>query len=161
MTFASYIRRERVVRMRYFGGKIFACPAVDWQATGREKLFTNYKAFSFPWVAKYSKTFKLYLFLRSSKMSTPTKGKRNTWSTAEENDFLLLCKERAIADHLEDSAICIKRSSKYCLCGKSQHDAVTLKRAPCWIAVAKGNIHIKTSQEQKYDANHIYELFSS
>ena len=24
-----------------FGGKIVACPAVDWQATGGEKLFTN------------------------------------------------------------------------------------------------------------------------
>ena len=43
----------------------------------------------------------------------------------------------------------LKRSSKYCLCGKSQHDAVTLKGAPCWIAVATGNIHMKTSQEQK------------
>ena len=54
-------------------------------------------------------------------MSTPTKTKRNTWSTAEEKDFLLLCKERTIAD----------------LEGK------------CWIAVATGNIHMKTSQEQK------------
>ena len=49
------------------------------------------------------------------------KGKRNTWSTAEENDFLLLCKERAMAD-LEDKF---------------------------WIDVATGNIHMKTSQEQK------------
>ena len=49
------------------------------------------------------------------------KGKRNTWSTAEEKDFLLLCKEWSIAD-LEDK---------------------------CWIAVATGNIHMKTSQEQK------------
>ena len=31
-----------------FGGKIIACPAVDWQATGEEKLFTNYNAFSCP-----------------------------------------------------------------------------------------------------------------
>ena len=46
--------------------------------------------------------------------------KRNT-STAEEKDFVLLWKERAIADLLE----------KY------------------WIAVATGNIHMKTSQEQK------------
>ena len=30
-----------------FGGKIIACP-VDWQATGGEKLFINYNAFSFP-----------------------------------------------------------------------------------------------------------------
>ena len=49
------------------------------------------------------------------------KGKRNTWSTAEEKDFLLLCKERVITD-LEDK---------------------------CWIAIAMGNIHMKTSQEQK------------
>ena len=54
-------------------------------------------------------------------MSTPTKAKRNTRSTAEEKDFVLLCKERAIAD-LPD---------KY------------------WIAVATGNIHMKRSQEQK------------
>ena len=46
---------------------------------------------------------------------------RNTWSTAEEKDFLLWWIERAIADLLE----------KY------------------WIAVATGNIHTKTSQEQK------------
>ena len=33
--------------------------------------------------------------------------------------------------------------------------------APRWIAFATGNIHMKTSQEQKYDASHLYELFSS
>ena len=33
--------------------------------------------------------------------------------------------------------------------------------APRWIAFATGNIHMKTSQEQKQDANHLYELFSS
>ena len=54
-------------------------------------------------------------------MSTLTKAKRNTWSAAEEKDFLLLCKERAIVD-LEDK---------------------------CWITVATGNIHTKKSQEQK------------
>ena len=43
----------------------------------------------------------------------------------------------------------LKRSSKYCLCGKLQNDAVTLKDAPCWIAVAMGNIQMKTTQEQK------------
>ena len=30
-----------------------------------------------------------------------------------------------------------------------------------WIAVASGNIHMKTSQEQKWYANQLYELFSS
>ena len=49
------------------------------------------------------------------------KGKRNTWSTAEAKDSLLLCKERAMTD-LEDKS---------------------------WIAVATSNIHMKTSQEQK------------
>ena len=84
---------------------------MDRQATGREKLFKNYNAFSFPWFVIYSKTFKLYLFLRFSKMSTPTKAKRNTLFTAEDNDFLL-CKERAIADLLEDSPIFIKKVFK-------------------------------------------------
>ena len=32
---------------------------------------------------------------------------------------------------------------------KSQQHVLTLKHAPCWIAVATGNIHMKTSQEQK------------
>ena len=32
-------------------------------------------------------------------MGTPTKAKRKTWSTAEEKDFVLLCKERAIVDY--------------------------------------------------------------
>ena len=85
---------------------------MDGQATGREELFTNYNALSFPWFAIYSETFNLYLFLRSSKMSTPTKAKKNTWSTAEDNDFLLLCKERAIADLLEVSPIFIKKDFK-------------------------------------------------
>ena len=34
-------------------------------------------------------------------MSTPLKVKRNTWSIAEEKDFLLLCKEKAITDLLD------------------------------------------------------------
>ena len=49
----------------------------------------------------------------------------------------------------EDSPISLKRSSKYCLCSKLQHDAVTLKGEPCWIAVTTGNIQMKTTQEQK------------
>ena len=32
---------------------------------------------------------------------------------------------------------------------RENFDAVTLKRAPCWFAVATGNIHMKTSQEKK------------
>ena len=54
-------------------------------------------------------------------MSTPTKANETRGPPSEEKDFLLLCKDRAIAD-LEDK---------------------------CWIAVATGNIHMKTSQEQK------------
>ena len=42
----------------------------------------------------------LYFFLRSITMSSPLKAKRNSWSIAEEKDFLLLCKEKAIADLL-------------------------------------------------------------
>ena len=33
-------------------------------------------------------------------MSSPTKGKKNVWSSAEEKDFLLLYKEKQIADLL-------------------------------------------------------------
>ena len=73
-----------------FGGQIIACPAVDWQATGEEKLFTKYNAFSFPCP---------FCFIFS--MSTPLKVKRNTWSIAEEKYFLLLCKEKAIIDLLD------------------------------------------------------------
>ena len=42
-------------------------------------------------------------------MSTPTKAKRNTWYTAEDKDFLLLGKEWAVADLLEDSTIFVKK----------------------------------------------------
>ena len=31
-------------------------------------------------------------------MSRPTKGKKNVWSSVEEKDFLLLCKEKQTAD---------------------------------------------------------------
>ena len=52
MTFASlrvfHKTRTHSTHALIFGGKIIACPAVDWQATGEEKLFTNYTAFSFP-----------------------------------------------------------------------------------------------------------------
>ena len=64
---------------------------MDWQATGEEKLSTNYNAFS----------FLLYFFLRSNTMSKPLKVKRNTWSIAKEKYFLLLCKEKAIIDLLD------------------------------------------------------------
>ena len=55
LTFASYIifvpRATRLhlysTHALIFGGKIIACP-VHWQATGGEKLFINYNAFSFP-----------------------------------------------------------------------------------------------------------------
>ena len=34
-------------------------------------------------------------------MRRPTKGKKNVWSRAEEKDYLLLCKEKQIADLLD------------------------------------------------------------
>ena len=34
-------------------------------------------------------------------MSSPTKEKKNVWSSAEERDFLPLCKEKQIADLLD------------------------------------------------------------
>ena len=37
-------------------------------------------------------SFLSFPFLHSSTISTPTKAKRNTWSTAEKNNFLLLCR---------------------------------------------------------------------
>lgn len=46
----------------------------------------------------------------------------------------------------EDSAIFInKMRIKFGICGKSQHDAVTLKHAPCWVDVGTGNTLMKTS----------------
>ena len=45
MTFASLRvllkTRTHSTHALIFGGKIIACPAADWQATGGEKLFTN------------------------------------------------------------------------------------------------------------------------
>ena len=53
-----------------------------------------------------------------------------------------------------------KRSSRSCLCDQSQHNAVTLKHTPWWIAVATGNIHIKTGPgtetRRKKEASHFY-----
>ena len=46
MTFASYIKRERIVRMRKLLREIFCLPFDELAGyTGREKLFTNYNAF--------------------------------------------------------------------------------------------------------------------
>ena len=36
-------------------------------------------------------------------------------------------------------------SAKFGTYGKSQHDALTLKHAPCWVAIATGSTLIKTS----------------
>ena len=48
MTFASYIeKRTHSTHALIFGGKIIACPATDWKATGGEKLFTNTTRFRF------------------------------------------------------------------------------------------------------------------
>ena len=37
----TYKTRTHSTHALIFGGKIIACPAADWQATGGEKLFTN------------------------------------------------------------------------------------------------------------------------
>ena len=90
----TYKTRTHSTHALISGGKIIACPAADWQATGGEKLFTNTTRFVFLSIL-------LYFFLRSVTMSSPLKAKRNTWSIVEEKDFLLLCKEKAIADLLD------------------------------------------------------------
>ena len=89
----TYKTRTHSTHALIFGGKIIACPAADWQATGGEKLFTNTTCFRFL-------VYFPFFFLSSITMSSPLKAKRNTWSIAEEKDFLLLCKEKAIADLL-------------------------------------------------------------
>ena len=90
----TYKTRTHSTHALISGGKIVACPAADWQATGGEKLFTNTTRF------RFLVYFALF-FLRSITMSSPLKVKRNTWSIAEEKYFLLLCKEKAIADLLD------------------------------------------------------------
>ena len=91
MTFASYIKtRTHSTHALIFGGKIIACPAADWQATGGEKLCFRFRVY-----------FALFFFVRSVTMSSPLNATRNTWSIAEKKDFLLLCKEKAIADLLD------------------------------------------------------------
>ena len=62
----------------------------------REKIVYKLQRVSFPCLFVL-----LYFFLRSNTMSTSFKVKRNTWSIAEEKDFLLLCKEKAITDLLD------------------------------------------------------------
>ena len=57
-------------------------------------LFTNTTRF------RFLVYFALFFF-RSITKSSPLKAKRNTWSIAEEKDFLLLCKEKAIAGFLD------------------------------------------------------------
>ena len=66
----------------------------DWQVTGGENLFTNTTRFRF---LVYCALF----FSSLNYNELAVKGKRNTWSIAEEKDFLLLCKEKAIADLLD------------------------------------------------------------
>ena len=58
----------------------------DWLATGGEKSFSC-----------------LFCFIFSSVNYNEhaVKGKKNTWSLAEEKDFWLLCEEKAIADLLD------------------------------------------------------------
>ena len=87
MTFASSIRRERIVRMPLLRGGL----AGHW----RGKIVYRLQR------VLVSLSILLYVFLRSNTTSTPLKVKRNTWSIAEEKYFLLLCKEKAIIDLLD------------------------------------------------------------
>ena len=82
MTFASYIRRERIARILLPRGGL----AGHWRG---EIVYKLQRVF-------VSLSILLYVFLRSNTMSMPFKVKRNTWSIAEEKYFLLLCKEKAI-----------------------------------------------------------------
>ena len=97
MTFASYIRRERMVRMRLFlAGKLSLAPRWTGRPlSGKKCLQITTRFVSLPIL--------LYFYLRSNIMSTPLlKVKKNqAWSIAEEKDFLLLCKEKAITDLLD------------------------------------------------------------
>ena len=92
MTLASYIRRERIVRMPLPHGGL----AGHWRGKIVYKLQRVFVSLS----------ILLYVFLRSNTMSTPLKVKRNqAWSIAEEKDFLLLCSEKAITDLLDKCVI--------------------------------------------------------
>ena len=97
----------------YGGGGFFTYPAADWHAPGRKKLFANYSTFSFP-------SFH-FLFFTPVQLARQQRQNETLGPPLKKRIFLLLCKERAIAD-LQDKF---------------------------WIAVATGNIHIKASQEQK------------
>ena len=92
-----YLHKTRTQRMHalIFGGKIIACP-VHWQATGGKNCLQITTRFRF---LAYSALF----FIRSNTMSTSLlKVKRNqAWTIAEEKDFLLLCKEKAMTDLLD------------------------------------------------------------
>ena len=96
MTFASYIRRERIVRMRYFWRENYRLPRGGLAGHWRGKIVYKFQR------VFVSLSILLYFFLRSNTMSTPLKVKRNTWSIAEEKYFLLLSKEKAITDLLDN-----------------------------------------------------------
>ena len=67
---------------------------MDWQVIGGEKLFTNYNAFSFPF---------LFCFLFSSlkHKEQAVKGKKKHLVHRGGKRFLLLCKEKAITDFVD------------------------------------------------------------
>ena len=67
-------------------------PAGDWQGKNCLQIATRFRFPELPTT---------YLFLRSSQYEKAEKGKKNVWSSAEEKDFLLLCKEKQIADLLD------------------------------------------------------------
>ena len=95
MTFSSYKRRERIVRMRQFlAGKLSLAP----QWTGRPLEGKN----SLQITTRFRFLFySAFFFLRSNTKNKPLKVKRNSWSIAAEKDFGLLCKEKAITDFVD------------------------------------------------------------
>ena len=94
MSFLSYIRREYIVRMRWgLAGTISRAR----RGLAGKKLFTNCNAFSFPWVANYWSVSSIELIWADRQRDR----KKNVWSSAEEKDFLLLYKEKQIADLLD------------------------------------------------------------
>ena len=113
MTLASYLRCERIVHMRYFlaGNFLFAPRWTGRLLTGKSCLQITMR-FCFFVLPSILRLLSFIFCFSLSMMSTLRKVQRTTWSTSEEKDFLLLYKERAIADLLEDSPIFIKKVFK-------------------------------------------------
>ena len=140
---ATYTRKTKTrthsTHELIFGGNFFACLALNWQATGSFFVFFVCFFWRAVVIEMLCGHWTNYLFWTIHIKHTHTQRENFFFNSAANEGF---CRKRRLPFSL-------KRSSKYCLCGKSQHDTVTLKHVPSWIAVATSNIHRKTSQEQK------------